>query len=414
MTPRMQAHPRLRSWLGDALAAAIIVAAAFAPFQGSAQRPSGLLEFAIVLAPAVLLPLRRRRPIPVLAAIVVLSAAAAVLGLLAPGVVLATAIAMFAVTNRSSRRIGLVVTGVTVVAVVLLSVVGAAVSPLDARAVQYAVTVLFAAAAGDATRSRREYIVAVTERAERAEQTRESEARRRVSEERLRIARDLHDAVAHQISVISLNAGVASSALDSRPEKAREALSTIRSAARSVLGEIGDLLEVLRTDEAAGTAPQPGLDRLDELVRRFGEDGLQITVRTEGTLDRIQGAADLVAYRVVQEALTNAHKHGAEHRAHVLVAVADERVEIVVANPVAAVAGPDPERGSGHGLLGLRERVASVRGTVVTGATPGGYRVAASLPLPQSAVGPSASLPQASPTAPMPSPSMPSPEEDPR
>ena len=141
MTPRMQAHPRLRSWLGDALAAGIIVAAAFAPFQGSAQRPSGLLEFAIVLAPAVLLPLRRRRPIPVLAAIVVLSAAAAVLGLLAPGVVLATAIAMFAVTNRSSRRVGLVVTGVTVVAVVLLSVVGAAVSPLDARAVQYAVTV---------------------------------------------------------------------------------------------------------------------------------------------------------------------------------------------------------------------------------------------------------------------------------
>jgi signal transduction histidine kinase len=383
-------RPRVPWWLGDTLAAALVVGAAFAPFPVAGFRPTGVLAVAVVLAPVVLLPFRRRRPVPVLAAIVGLFGIAALLGTLAPGVVLATGIAVFAVAARTPRRRTIVVTVATVLAVALLGLLGVGGRVVDLPVVQFTLLVAFAAAAGDASRSRREYIEAVTERAERAERTREAEASRRVAEERLRIARDLHDAVAHQISVISLNAGVASSAIETRPEKAVTALATIRRASRTVLGEIGDLLEVLRAgDSDRAPSPQPGLARLDELVAGFADAGLVVGTRVEGPLASVTGAADLVAYRVVQEGLTNAGKHGAEHRAHVLIAVDEHEVSIVVTNPVPVVrVEPDPDdvRG-GHGLLGLRERVASVRGVVETGPTPGGYRLAAVLPVSRAADG---------------------------
>ncbi len=255
---------------------------------------------------------------------------------------------------------------------------------------QFALAVAFAAAAGDGARHRRAYIEAITERAERAERTREAEARRRVSEERLRIARDLHDTVAHQIAVISLNAGVASSALDTNPERARTALVTIRGASRTVLTEIGDLLNLLRADEPDGapTAPQHGLEHLDVLLGQFATSGLGVQRRVEGDLSRVTGAADLVAYRLIQESLTNAHKHGAEHRADLLLQTTGDTLRIVVTNPVPADgaahrAATDRPVGAGVGLLGMRERVASVRGTVTAGVAPGGWTVTASIPLPK-------------------------------
>ncbi|ROS54111.1 sensor histidine kinase [Frigoribacterium sp. PhB24] len=377
-------RPRVPWWLGDTLAAVLVVGAAFAPFPVAGFRPTSGLAVAVVLTPVVLLPFRRRRPVTVLAAVVGLFGIGALLGTLAPGVVLAVGIAVFAVAARTPRRRTIVVTAAAAAAVVLLSLLAALGGVSDPRIVQFALLIAFAAAAGDASRSRREYIDAVTERAERAERTREAEASRRVAEERLRIARDLHDAVAHQISVISLNAGVASSAIETRPEKAVTALATIRRASRTVLGEIGDLLEVLRAgDSDRAPSPQPGLARLDELVAGFADAGLVVGTRVEGPLASVSGAVDLVAYRVVQEGLTNASKHGAEHRAHVLIAIDDHEVSVVVTNPVPALrAEPDPDdvRG-GHGLLGLRERVASVRGVVETGPTPGGFRLAAVLPV---------------------------------
>ena len=385
-------HPRVPAWVGDIVAAVFIVGSAFVPFPGTEFRPSGPLAIALVIAPALILPLRRRWPLPVLAACVSIFALSAFGETVWPGVVLAMAIAMFGVANRSSRRATLVTALVTVPVVVLISVLAAIGSVYDLPVFAVAVTVAFAAAAGDAARSGREYFVAITERAERAEQTRESEARRRVSEERLRIARDLHDAVAHQIAVISLNAGVASSAIPSRPDDAEAAVRTIRVAARTVLGEIGALLDVLRAgDDDGGTeiAPQPGLDRVGEMIGRFGEAGLAVTVRTEGDTTRVGGPTGIVAHRVIQEALTNAHKHGAESRAHVLIRVEDDTLDIVVTNPIlpteahssSKASEPDGGPGSGLGLVGLRERVAAARGTVETGPTPGGWRVSASLPM---------------------------------
>ncbi|NYD67924.1 sensor histidine kinase [Agromyces atrinae] len=384
-------HPRFAPWIGDLVAAALIIVAAIVPFPEAEFHAEGLAEILLVAAPAVILPFRRRWPIPVLAICLVLYGIAAACVILSPGIVLATAIAMFGVANRSTRRVTLIVASSAVVAVLVLSLLATIGAVFDPRTFQFAVVIAFASAAGDATRSRREYIVAITERAVRAEETREAEAKRRVTDERLRIARDLHDAVAHQIAVISLNAGVASSAVDARPEQARAALATIRSAARTVLGEIGDLLEVLRAETDDGErprSPQPGLDRLDDLVRQFGDAGLTVNVRVDGDIGRLDGASGLVAYRVIQEGLTNAHKHGAEARAHVLVDVGDDAALVVVSNPVlpAAARLNAAEARSGHGLLGLRERVASVRGSIETGLTPGGYRLAATLPLASSAL----------------------------
>jgi signal transduction histidine kinase len=379
------------AWVGDIVAVLFVLAPTFSRYPESAILTGNLIAVIAGVAGALVMPLRRRWPIPVLAVCIALFGVAAFSGAIAPGLVVASAIAMFAVAARKDRRTTLITAVIAAVALVGLSLLSAVGTVFDPRAILSAVTIAFAAAAGDANRSHRAYIDAITERAVRAEETRESEARRRVAEDRLRIARDLHDTVAHQISVISLNAGVASSALESRPEAARDALATIRSAARTVLGEIGDLLEMLRaesddpTSESSSTAPQPGLDRLDELIGRFAASGLDVTVRVEGDLARLPEAVDRVAYRVIQEALTNAHKHGSEHRAHLLVEVTTDAARIVVTNPVAGAAARDeqrtPESRGGHGLLGIRERVASVRGTVESGPTAVGYRLAATLPI---------------------------------
>ena len=156
-----------------------------------------------------------------------------------------------------------------------------------------------------------------------------------------------------------------------------------------MLGEIGDLLAMLRAEEPEGppaasdATPQPGLDRIDELVARFRESGLDVTLRIEGDVTRLPVAADLVAFQVLREALTNAHKHGGERRAHVLVEVGSDAARLLVTNPLAVPGGStaDAPASVGHGLLGIRERVASVRGTVEAGPAPGGYRMAVTLPL---------------------------------
>ena len=395
-------HPRARVlvWLGDGFIAALIITLAFVPIPEAEFRAQSTASLVIVLLPAVVLPLRRRWPMAVLVGLVASYGVVALDGTLSPGLVLAMAVAMFGLTNRSNRRTSVIAGIVAVLAVGVLSLLASLGSVFDPRIVQFVLTIAFAAAAGDGARSRREFIAAMTERAVRAEETKETEAKRRVTEERLRIARDLHDVVAHQIAVISLNAGVASASLESRPEKAKEALGTIRSAARVVLGEIGDLLEMLRADSDNSTdasLPQPGLGGLYELVDTFADSGLVVQMRVEGDLAQMSGVSDLVAYRVIQEALTNAHKHGVEHRAHVLVDVAAETARIVVTNPsrptefgdgasamtatTTAGTGAGTGTGTGLGLVGLRERVASVRGTVETGLVGGSYRVVATLPI---------------------------------
>ncbi|WP_396668261.1 histidine kinase [Microbacterium sp. R86528] len=203
----MGPRARVPAWLVDVLLIALMV-----PLTLVRDPSEGVIwpdDVTVVLAAltAAALPFRRRWPQSILGLELAGYAAAAVLGALVPAHPFAIAVAIFAVTNRVARRDGLLVTVVTVVLVIGLGLLAWQGSPTDPRLVQFALTVTVGSALGDAARSRREYIEAITDRAERAERTREAEARRCVSEERLRIARDLHDAVAHQISVISLNAG---------------------------------------------------------------------------------------------------------------------------------------------------------------------------------------------------------------
>lgn len=376
------------AWVGDIIAAILIVGAVVVPYPDPALLPQDPLQVAASLLPAALLPLRRRWPLGVLGACVAIYIACGFLGFISPGVLLAVVVAMFGAANRLPRRSSLVALGVIVVVIATAATITLG-DIFEPRVFQVVVSIALAAAGGDATRSRREYLDAVTERAIRAEQTREAEAMRAVSEERLRIARDLHDAVAHQISVVSLNAGVATSALESRPEKAREALATIRSASRAVLREIGDLLAVLRAEEpraggGAADAPQPSLRQLDALVASFGASELAVVTRVEGDPARLPIPSDAVAFRVVQEGLTNALKHGSEHRAHVLIDVADESARIIVTNPVdRSTELRDPDAPVGFGLIGLRERVAAVRGTMETGDSATGFRLVVTLPIPE-------------------------------
>lgn len=385
--PTTDTAPRLiaagRAWVLDVVAAVLVIVPVFAPVPFPELRASNPLEYAIAIVPAVLMPLRRRRPRTVLLTCIALYVTALVLGVLLPGVALSMVIAAYAMADRLPRREAAPVAIPAVVGLVAASIVVELTTGLDTRFLQVGLMVSLAGALGDAARSRRAYVEAVIERARRAEQTREAEARRRVTEERLRIARDLHDAVAHRISVISLNAGVATSTLETRPERAREALSTIRTASRDVLGEIGSLLAVLRAPEEAAPREQPGLARLDDIVESVRVAGCDVVVRDElardAPADALPLSVDIVAYRVVQEGLTNALKHGTARRAHVLLRRDNDEVEIVITNPLdhaPATASP-----SGFGLVGLRERVESVGGHLDAGLAPGGYRLAARLPL---------------------------------
>ncbi|MEU6225649.1 sensor histidine kinase [Streptomyces sp. NPDC047042] len=213
---------------------------------------------------------------------------------------------------------------------------------------------------------------------ERAERARA--ARRRADEERLRIARELHDVLAHSISVINVQAGVGLALLDSDPEQARTALTTIKAASKEALGEVRQVLDTLRTPGDAPRAPAPGLDRLPELVEQAAGAGLSVEVR--GAVPKLPPGADLAAFRIVQEALTNVVRHSGSRHARVRVDVDEAggalRLRVDDDGPAT---GADAG-GSGNGLAGMRERAAALGGTIEAGPREdGGFRVLAVLPL---------------------------------
>ncbi|MFE4463478.1 sensor histidine kinase [Oerskovia sp. NPDC056781] len=366
--------------VGDVVAIAVVVLFGVLPFPDEDFRTRGLLVL-IALVPVAVVPLRRRRPIVSLGVSVLCTVAVALAGTMAPGALVAVMITAFSVANRTRRTVGLACVGMAALVVFLVSAVPFDGEYFDPGATQFVTLVVLAGAMGDATRSRREALAAVTERAERAEQGRDDEARRRVVEERVRIARDLHDVVAHQISVISLSAGVASSSLETRPERAREALTTIRSASRTVLADIGGLMALLRAEgdgERQSLHPQAGLDQLDALVARFADVGLHVDLRRGPGSGALSPASDHVAYLALQEGLTNAHKHGAGDRAVVEVRHRDGVLALTVTSPLRV--GVAEVLTGGHGLRGLRERVASVRGRVETSSADGEFRLDIEMP----------------------------------
>ncbi|WP_317442045.1 sensor histidine kinase [Streptomyces collinus] len=246
------------------------------------------------------------------------------------------------------------------------------------------------AAVGDGVRSRRAYVAAVEERAEHAERTREQEARQRVAAERVRIARELHDVVAHHIALINAQAGVAVHLGERRPGQILTALKDIQETSRSALDELRVTVGLLRQsdDPEAPRDPIPGLAEVPALLASFERAGLAVRQTRDGVVEPLAPAVDLAAYRIVQEALTNVRKHAAADHARLFLHYRPQWLTITVEDD--GRAGPhEPRAGTGHGLIGMRERAASVGGRLTARARPeGGFTVTAELPLrPGSATG---------------------------
>jgi signal transduction histidine kinase len=217
----------------------------------------------------------------------------------------------------------------------------------------------------------------------------EERARRTLLEERTRIARELHDVVAHHLSVISIQAQVAPHLVENPPEELRQNLAGIRGNALEALSELRRVLGVLRVEKAAGHAPQPTLAVLDELVGNVRDAGLAVTTRITGQPRPLPPGVELSAYRIVQEALSNAIRHAPGATVTVEVAYHPADLVIRVVNTAPTGPAPSPSDG-GHGLLGMRERAAMLGGKLTTGPTPaGGYEVTATLPAPSTGAAPS-------------------------
>ncbi|MFI5915547.1 sensor histidine kinase [Dactylosporangium sp. NPDC051541] len=370
--------------------------------------PTGLpLEPATLTAVIVAcgaLALRRRHP---LAVFLVSSIAAEVYLVLnhssTNGALILTAplIALYTVAESHVRRRALIIGVLAVLAFAGLHMLVKPASWLGVENLALAALGGLAVAAGDGARSRREYLAEVEARASRAEQDREAEARRRITEERLRIARDLHDAVGHQLALITVQAGVAAHLLEGQPARAREALSNVRSAGRTALSELTETIGLLRRpgDPLVPVEPLPGLTGLPELLVSHRSAGQSITIAS--TAERaLPAPVDLTAYRVVQEALTNACKHAPAAPVQVSLDYEPAALRIRVSNaapptPASAsaaatlAAASAGRAGLGLGLVGMRERVVALGGSLEAGPRPdGGFRVEVVLPAPSDGASP--------------------------
>jgi signal transduction histidine kinase len=218
------------------------------------------------------------------------------------------------------------------------------------------------------------------ERAARAEREREERARLAVSEERARIARELHDVVGHSVSVMTVQASAVRRLLEPDQERERAALLVVEQTGREALAEMRRMVGVLRRpEEAPALAPQPSLEQLERLVEQAREAGLPVELRIEGAPKQLPTGVDLTAYRLVQEGLTNALKHARAQRAEVVVRYSDGHVELTVSDD--GPGGGDGDKG-GHGLVGMRERVSVYGGELEAGPRPeGGFRLRARLPV---------------------------------
>ncbi|MFG2330238.1 sensor histidine kinase [Streptomyces sp. NPDC048604] len=243
---------------------------------------------------------------------------------------------------------------------------------------------------GDSLRTRRAYFAQLEERASRLETEREAQAKVAVAAERARIARELHDVVAHNVSVMVVQADGAAYVLDSSPDQARQALETIAGTGRQALAEMRRLLGVLRTgehQEAGEYVPQPDVEQIEDLVEQVRQAGLTVDFRIEGSPRPLPSGVELTAYRIVQEALTNTRKHGGpEAGASVRLVYFDDGLGLLVEDDGRGATQEMYEDGGadgrGHGLIGMRERVGMVGGTLDAGPRPGGgFRISALLPL---------------------------------
>ena len=382
---RLRANP----WWFDsalALAAAGLSTAFFVFHPADSGLPRGrfVLGCGLVLLHTLPLAARRRFPLAVLATGVASGLVFAALGLPPDILWVAIPVAVYSVAAYGDRWVSL--------AGLVVAEVGSVANQLTPGRFQAPTVVsnaLFIAAAwllGHFVGVRRLYVLQLEERTAELEQAREELARRAVTEERLRLARELHDVVAHAMSVIAVQSGVGAHVADTQPKEAAKALGAIEATSRAALEELRRLLGVLRQeDEPRGDlAPVPGLADLDSLLAEVAKAGLAVKLQVNGTRPPLPAGVDLSAYRIVQEALTNVVKHAGSARAQVMVGYGDQDVTVEVTDDGrgAVTSAGDGRVGTGHGLIGMRERVQAFGGDLEVGPRPGGgFRVAARLPL---------------------------------
>jgi signal transduction histidine kinase len=320
---------------------------------------------------------RQRWPVAVLSLSIAAAVVFTLLGYVNGAVLVAPMGALYTVAAASSsiRR----AVGYGLATLVVLGGASIAVNPLGrfgGGVVILPFMVAVVVVAGIAVANRRAYVDSIRDRAEQ-------DARRRIDEERLRIARELHDVVAHTMATINVQAGVAAHVLTTRPEAVADSLQAIKTASKDGLRELRAILNVLRqADDADPTQPAPGTAQLETLISGARRAGLDTTLTVTGEPVLLPSAVDLAAYRIIQESLTNVIRHAGPATAAVSLGYAHDELRIEVTDTGRGPASPAGHNGGGHGLAGMRERAATVGGTLETGpASPGGFRVAARLPL---------------------------------
>ena len=381
---------RARPLVADALLAGLLtvvslVTLASAWGECDSDCDPGGVAAALVLATTVPLVWRRRHP---LAVSLVTGLATAAYGFahypdLAMPIAIGGVVGMYSVAAWGSRRAALLAGGVAaVVVVVVMSLPRADADVVDAAFVSLGLAGAWVL--GDRARVQRALAAGLQERAARLERERASEARRAVATERARIARELHDVVAHHVSMMVVQAEAGPVVVERDPARAAGAFEAIAATGRQALVEMRRLLGVLRGDGdrdgdgAPSLAPQPGLAQVPSLVEQVGRAGLRVELVVEGPEAPLPAGVDLSAYRIVQEALTNALRHGGAGQARVMVRYGEHDLELQVHNEGRAAGNGAP----GRGLLGMRERVSLFGGELHAGPGPdGGFTVVARLPI---------------------------------
>jgi signal transduction histidine kinase len=379
-------HPRLVDAAGVLVLFGFALLGAALSTPGSEQPPMSLLSTVLSGVSCLATPWHRRYPRTVVAVTLACTLTTSTLGyvlnplLLAPLMAALYCLALH--TDRRTSRIFLAGTVVVTAVTALASDSGD--HPLVLKTLGPAFWLLLPIVSGNAARLKQAYWEAVQARATYAERSRDEEARLRVAEERMRIARELHDVVAHHMALANAQAGTAKHLARSHPEQAEKMLATLADTTSSALRELKATVGLLRQTDDTDTPlePAPGLARLPELTAACRTAGVKVTVTTEGTVRPLSPGVDLTAFRIVQEALTNVTKHAAAAAVQVGLAYADNRLTITVTDDGATTAPTGPAPGHGFGLIGMRERAQSVGGDLRAGHRPGGgFEVMTALPL---------------------------------
>lgn len=383
---------RWRAWTQDIAIAGFVT---LFQLQGTdlLARPAGVdrlanhahLGYLLLATSGLSLLVRRRWPVAVFTVVAAISVVYYTAGYPDGPAWLSVFVAFYSLTAYGDGRTSLVIAAAGKLVLLVVWLMTADLTPFSAAGwVFFRIgAVVMAASLGESVRARGVLAAEARQRAEEAERTREEEARRRVDAERLRIAREVHDSVAHAIAVINIHAGVTAHILDRRPEQAQEALVTIEQTSALVLRELRATLGMLRESDGELRAPTPGLGQLDDLLSTAADAGLEVSVDVEEAPRTLPSAVDHALFRILQESITNVIRHAGPARVDVRIACARDEVEVRVTDNGRGSRRDGTGGGSrGNGLLGMQERAALLGGWLT--ACPlgdGGFEVHARLPL---------------------------------